>query len=200
MVLLTGFEPFTTGQGLVLTDNPTGEIVTSVSARFSKCASGVLPVSYARTPLALEALFEAHQPRAWIGLGFAPHRESLDIELVALNIAHAQRGDNDGACPTMARIIEGAPLAYETSLDISAAMTHFEACGVEAHVAFHAGTFLCNQVFFLGCHRKALGRFALELAAFIHVPPMENFGPFSEGLASLVAALIGPERARLIRS
>ena len=191
MVLLTGFEPFTTGQGLSLSHNPTADITRTVADETPGVTGGVLPVSYAKTPVALSALFEAHRPRIWMGLGYAPHRETLDIEQIAVNVAHANRGDNDGACPQREPIVNGGPVAYETRLDIASAIARFEAHGVDAHPAFHAGTFMCNQVFYLGCHRCAQGE--LDLAAFIHVPPMDDFSPFMRGLSAVLKDLMEVE-------
>ena len=188
MVLLTGFEPFTTGRGLSLSHNPTADIALSVASETAGVTGAVLPVSYAKTPVALSSLFETHRPRIWVGLGYAPHRETLDIEQIAVNVAHANRGDNDGACPQREVIVAGGPVAYETGLDISAAVARFKDHGVVAQPAFHAGTFMCNQVFYLGCHRRAQG--AIDLAAFIHVPPMDDFGPFSRGLAAVLTDLM----------
>jgi pyroglutamyl-peptidase len=188
VVLLTGFEPFTTGRGLSLSHNPTADIALAVGSETAGVTGAVLPVSYAKTPVALAGLFEAHRPRIWVGLGYAPHRETLDIEQIAINVAHANRGDNDGACPQREAIVEGGPVAYETRLDIPAAVALLEAHGVSAQPAFHAGTFMCNQVFYLGCHRCALGQ--LDLAAFIHVPPMDDFRPLERGLAAVLKDLM----------
>ena len=188
-VLLTGFEPFTTGQGLKLDHNPTADIVRRVAHGLEGVDYGVLPVSYRRTPEALEALWREHMPRIWIGLGYAPHRQDVDIETIAVNVEDCVGSDNDGYQPTRQRIIEGGPIAYETTLDMPLALHCFQAHEVVAKAAFHAGTFMCNQVFYLGCHRQAAGH--LEVAAFIHVPPMNDWSPFHRALDSLVKTLRG---------
>jgi len=64
-MLLTGFEPFTTGQGVKLDHNPTADIVKRVAARVPGVTAAVLPVSYRATPQALHGLFEQHRPRDW---------------------------------------------------------------------------------------------------------------------------------------
>jgi len=190
-VLLTGFEAFTTGQGLALTHNPTADIVERVAAGLEGVASAVLPVSFASTPVALREAFERHEPRVWVGLGYAPHRETLDIETLAVNVEHAARGDNDGARPLMGEVVPGGPAAYRTRLDVAGAIAAFAAHGVEAVPGFHAGTFLCNQVFYLGCHRCEAG--GLDLAAFIHVPPMDDYAAFEAGMAEMLAGCrLGP--------
>ena len=128
------------------------------------------------------------KPRAWVGLGYAPHRTQVDIETIALNIEHATRPDNDGDQPFMRPIIENAPLAYRTRFDVPSAVSHFAAHGIEAFPCLHAGAFLCNQTFYLGCHRVETAS-PLSLAAFIHVPPMDCYAQFSAGLKACLRHL-----------
>ena len=96
MILVTGFEPFTTGQGLKLKHNPTGDIAMAVGARLDNAIGSVLPVSFAKTKASLLDLFDKHKPTHWLGMGFAPHRTTIDVEVVALNLEHAVRGVRDG--------------------------------------------------------------------------------------------------------
>ena len=189
MILLTGFEPFTTGQGLVLDHNPTSDIVKRVADCVSEAEFAVLPVSFQQTKQRLLSHFEELKPEIWIGLGFAPHRSSLDIETVALNLEHAVGKDNDGEAPWMRPIHDDAPLAYRTRLDEQSAIKTFADHGIAASAAVHAGTFLCNQSFFVGCH-YAEQQTPLKLAAFIHVPPMDSFEDFENALAELIRSLI----------
>ncbi len=188
MILLTVFEPFTTGQGLELTHNPTADIALSVADTMENVRGLVLPVSYSRTRTSLSDHLNDLKPRVWVGLGFAPHRERLDIEAVALNLEHSTRPDNDGVQPHMKPIIDSAPLAYSTRLDVDAAVAIFTKYGVEAQPSLHAGAFLCNQTFFLGCHRTETDD-PLKLAAFLHVPPMKSYKNFTEGLKALLTTL-----------
>jgi pyroglutamyl-peptidase len=189
MIFLTGFEPFTTGQGLVLDHNPTADIAKRVADCIDGADFAVLPVSFQQTKQRLLSHFEQLKPEIWIGLGFAPHRNTLDIETVALNLEHTVAEDNDGEAPWMRPIHDDAPLAYRTRLDEQSAIETFAAHGITASAAVHAGTFLCNQSFFVGCH-YAEQQTPLKLAAFIHVPPMKSFGPFENALAELIRSLI----------
>ena len=110
-VLITGFEPFTTGKGLVLDRNPTGEIARAVGSTVDACTGRVLPVSFKDTRAQLEALLEELAPTYWVGMGFAPHRTTLDLEAIALTVEHAVHGDNDGECPTSVPLGR-RPVAY----------------------------------------------------------------------------------------
>jgi len=183
MILFTGFEPFTTGQGLMLTHNPTADIAQRVAQRMPNAESAVLPVSFAQTRRVLVGQFDKHEPAVWIGMGYAPHRETLDLEVLAVNVEHCTGVDNDGESPFMRPIVDGAPAAYETRVDVADAVALFAQHGVDLSPAFHAGTFLCNQSFYVACHRVESSA-ELRLAAFLHVPPMPSYGALEDALVS----------------
>ena len=169
-VLITGFEPFTTGQGVRLTENPTGALASDIAQGLNGAVSATLPVSFRKTKTELRRLFEVHRPKIWLGLGFAPHRSLIDVEYVALNIEHAVRGDNDGKTPTLESVYHDGPKALFTRFPIEGFVQAMKAAGLSAQVGLHAGTFLCNQTFYLGCYEVDVRR-KMDLAGFIHVPP-----------------------------
>ena len=125
-VLITGFEPFTTGQGLTLTENPTGPIAEAIAQRVEGAVSVVLPVSFKKTKVNLEALFAKYRPSIWLGLGYAPHRTHVDVEYVALNLEHALRGDNDGKTPNLEPVHKNAPNALFTRLPVDQIVTEMQ--------------------------------------------------------------------------
>ena len=184
--LITGFEPFTTGQGLKLTENPTSNWAFSVASKVPNCASATLPVSYERTKLVLSQLFDKHQPKVWIGLGFAPHRLNIDVECVALNLEDCRGADNDGASPKRRQIIPNAPLALNTRFDVDGLVAKLNSVNLKAQASFHAGTFLCNQSFYLGCHAVEIGA-GLSKAGFIHIPPNINADVFMDVLIEVLS-------------
>jgi len=183
MFLITGFEPFTTGQGLVLTHNPTADIAQALHAPEAGVSGAVLPVSFTRTREVLLSTFAEVQPRAWIGLGFAPHRTTIDVEVVALNIEHARSGDNDGATPSLRPIMPHEPDAYRSQGPVEELCAALDGQGAAAQLSFHAGTFLCNQSFYLGCH-AARGEGSMRWATFVHVPPMAAYDAFGASLCA----------------
>ena len=187
MLLLTGFVPFTTGQGLKLAHNPTGDIALKLGALCPNTHGAVLPVSFSQTKRELLGLFADKRPTHWIGMGFAPHRSTIDVEVVALNLEHAVRGDNDGDTPSMRPVIDDAPLAYHARHDLNPLISSMDGQYQPAKANFHAGTFLCNQVFYLGCHHVEEGQ--LETATFIHVPPMSSYRAFEDALGQYINSL-----------
>ncbi len=188
-ILITGFDPFTTGQGLTLTENPTAGLAEGIAETLDECISAVLPVSFVRTKTVLTALFEQHQPQIWLGLGYAPHRTLIDIEYVALNIEHALRGDNDGATPHLQAVCDGGPNALFTRLPVDLFVDRMKAVGLPVQIGLHAGAFLCNQTFYLGCHEvEANGQ--LLVAGFIHVPPNIDAALFTTAVSECLKQCI----------
>ena len=188
-ILVTGFEPFVTGQGVRLKHNPTIDVVTGLQKTLGSSAKfAILPVSFRTTKTALLELFKEVEPEIWIGLGYAHHRSMVDVETIAVNVEHSNGRDNEGENPSMRPIVEGAPIAYGTELDVSLAVADLEAAGVQAQPSFHAGTFLCNQTFYLGCHQsQTTGNPAI--AAFLHIPPMDCHDALVDGLVRLLTRL-----------
>ncbi len=168
-VLVTAFGAFTTRAGLRIDPNPTVAIAEAIGRRCSNVVTATLPVSFERTPAALEGLIERWKPAAWLGMGAAATRPDIDIEVIALNVEHASRADNDGDSPTDRPIVPLAPAAYRTRLDAAALAAELRADGLPVSASHHAGTFLCNQAFFVGCHRSE-SRGVPAVAAFVHVP------------------------------
>ena len=174
MFLVTGFEPFISKKGIELEENPTAQMAVQIANQHALTDAYTLPVSFARTRAVFNELLAKRKPRYWLGLGFAPHRTDVDIETVALNLEHCLRPDNDGDTPYMRTCIEGAPLAYRSSLFPELFQRSFSALGVDAKVSTHAGTFLCNQTFFNGCHATENAQ-SLIGAGFIHIPPLADY-------------------------
>jgi len=190
MILVTGFEPFTTGQGLVLDENPTGPLAEAIAANLPDAESRVLPVSFKDTRRRLNECFDTLKPRIWLGLGFAPHRTTVDIECVALNLEHCTRPDNDGEQPFLRPIVADGPLAYESSFDVHRAVEVLASQDLTAHVSLHAGAFLCNQTFYLGCHGSVTQGIP-QTAMFIHVPPRPEYTSLAGAIGQLLRDLSG---------
>lgn len=174
-LLLTAFEPFTTRDGQRLTHNPTIDVVDAVAASWPSArglVTATLPCAYARTRPRLLELFDQHEPRAWLGLGVAMRRQTIDLERIALNVEHCVGADNDGTRAAGGPISPGAPLALEVGLDVRTLAARLAADGLPTTVSHNAGTFLCNQALWTGCERAAAG-LAPGRAAFVHIPPLE---------------------------
>lgn len=91
-------------------------------------------------------------------LGQAPGSTHIRLESIGLNL----HGEGDS-------LIEGAPAAYRSQLDLSHWQRELVSAGIPSQLSHHAGTFLCNATLFLTHHVVSQQKLATK-AAFIHVP------------------------------
>jgi len=164
-VLLAGFEAF--GKAPV---NPSAEIARLLAG--SKIAgheifSAVLPVEGARVGSGLERALGESSPDLALALGLAPGRSVPAVERVAINVVDFPVPDNGGWQATGEPIDPGGPAAYFGTLPLKAIIAAWRARGLPGYVSNTAGTFLCNQAFYL------LGRWAArseKAFGLIHLP------------------------------
>jgi pyroglutamyl-peptidase len=166
-ILLTGFEPFG-GE----TINPSQEIVRALNGEIidgHRVVGAILPVAFATTGPMLEALLDAHRPVLAVALGQAGGGSELIFERVAINLIDARIADNDGAQPIDERIVDSGPGAYFSTLPVKAMAAHVCALGIPASSSLSAGSFVCNQAFFVLAHLIDQKHPDVR-GGFVHVP------------------------------
>ncbi len=166
-VLVTGFEPFD-GESL----NPSAQVARSLDGERildHRVIGAVLPVAHAATADEIERLISMHRPSLVLALGQAGGRATLSLERVAINLIDARIADERGLQPIDEPVVEGAPVAYLSGLPIKAIKSHLEALGVPVSLSFTAGSFVCNQVFYLLSHLAAT-RYPGLRSGFVHLP------------------------------
>jgi pyroglutamyl-peptidase len=146
-ILITGFEPW--GKHRV---NPSGELASAVGGH-------VLPVDFDLAARELRRLIRKERPRAIVMMGLAPGRTRINLEAVALNVEHHRR--------RWRRIRRNGPLALLSRLPLPRLLSRLRRARVPATVSFHAGTFVCNRVFY-----EALAGSSVP-CGFVHVPPFK---------------------------
>lgn len=165
-VLLMGFEPF--DQDLV---NPSWEAVRQLDGvqlePDVQIVARQLPCAFASVGECLIGLVEELRPAMVIATGLGPGRSDISIERVAINVNDARIPDNLGEQPVDTAVIADGPAAYFTTLPIKAMVKAVREVGIAASVSQTAGTFVCNQVFYLLQH--ALAGSGVR-SGFIHVP------------------------------
>ena len=172
-LLLTGFEPFA-GDPL----NPAWELARRLDGeRFGawQVESVCLPCSFEGASRAVSAALET-PVAAVLSLGLAAGRAALSLERVAVNLVDARIPDNDGAQPIDEPVAVEGPPAYFSRLPVKAMAQACRTEGVPAELSLTAGSFVCNQVFYLLLHR--LRDQPRVPVGFLHVP--------------LLPALLGP--------
>jgi pyroglutamyl-peptidase len=152
-ILLTGFEPW--GRNRV---NPSGVIALALGGH-------VLPVDFQGAARELRRLIRRHRPDALLMLGLAAGRTRISLEALALNVDHHEEAGTQRRWRRPIR--RRGPIALEARLPLDRIFRRLRAARVPAAVSHHAGTFVCNHVFYEG-----LAMFPGP-CGFVHVPPFK---------------------------
>jgi pyroglutamyl-peptidase len=173
-ILLTGFEPWGTNRV-----NPSGEIATELGGH-------VLPVDYERAVRELRRLIRKTRPDALLMLGLASSRTRISLEAVALNRDHHEE---EGKQRRWRRPIRRrGPIALEARLPLDRIFGRLKAARVPVAVSHHAGTFVCNHVFYEGLTAYS------GPCGFVHVPPFKAMSRPRQirAIRTILDALGGP--------
>ena len=136
-----------------------GETITGV----------VLPVATAQVSGALATAISNARPRIVVALGVAPGRTAPSLERAAINVRDFPIPDNDGAQPVDEPVVVGGPDAYLASLPVKMVLSAWRTAGLPGYISNSAGTYVCNQVFYLVSHLARQDGFR---AGFIHLPAL----------------------------
>ena len=114
-------------------------------------------------------MIAAHEPEAVVLLGVARSQGEIHLERAALNIDDSETADND-AQVRRGRLIEPqGPVGYWSTLPLEAMLARLAALGVPAVISNHAGSFVCNHVFF-AASAEIECRGGRARCGFIHLP------------------------------
>lgn len=91
-------------------------------------------------------------------LGQAPGVAAVKLETIALNAIDSENP-----------LVAGAPVAYRTSLPMAGWAKRLASDGIPAIVSHHAGTHLCNALFYFS-HHLAEQRGLPTRCGFLHLP------------------------------
>lgn len=197
-VLLTGF-----GAYAEETDNPSGAIARRLDGWRGDGAAIhglLLPVrSVAVGPMLADAI-QLIQPDVLLVTGVTPGRAAVAVERVAVNVMDFPIDDVDGVAPIDEPVTPGGPDAYFSTLPIKAILSAWRSRSIPAYVSNSAGTYLCNQTFYLARHfaeghPMTAGLVHIPLASSsaagqVPPPPSLDFGTLEEAvrLAAVVSA------------
>jgi pyroglutamyl-peptidase len=152
-ILLTGFMPW--GDQRV---NPSGEVALALGGH-------VLPVDFDRAARELRQLIRRHRPRGILMTGLAAGRKRISLEAAALNVDHHE----EKGLPMRWRrpIRKKGPLALAARLPLDKILQRLKAARIPAAISHHAGTFVCNHVFYVGLAATEVP------CGFVHLPPFK---------------------------
>ncbi|MBR6918497.1 MAG: pyroglutamyl-peptidase I [Clostridia bacterium] len=132
----------------------------------------LLPTSFTRAPELLRSAMKEISPAAVVSTGLASGRTGVSLEFAALNIKDSDIVcDNDGNRASGESVIpEDSRNALFTKLDLGRYAAIVRDSGIPCRVSYHAGTFVCNCVYY---HLLSFG----VPCVFIHIPDDEASAP-----------------------
>lgn len=165
VVLLTGFGAYEEED-----HNPSGVIAANLDGDGEgavRIRGLVLPVSSGRVASLLAEAIETIQPDVLLVTGVTPGRAAVAVERVAINVRDFPIPDVDGATLIDEPIVETGPAAYFSSLPIKAILSAWREKQIPSYVSNSAGTYLCNQIFYLARHLTVSRSIP---AGLVHIP------------------------------
>lgn len=184
-LLVTGFDAFAG-----LERNVSEEVVRALPAAWQSpqpLQTEVLPTAYDAAGSRLRALLARLQPDAVVMLGVARTRGGIELERVALNLDDSDTADNASVVRAGTPIDATGPVGYWSTLPLAAMQARLESLGVPVTISNHAGTFLCNHVFFVARAEIERQRRAVP-CGFIHLPDVA--ADDAEGLRRVTTAVV----------
>ena len=178
-ILLTGFKRFAN-----LEANPTERLMEQVAASPGAFAGAevhpaVLDVDYVRCEEQFARAVEEVRPDAVISFGVYLGADDLRLERIAVNLDDAKIPDTGGLQRSGQRIVGDGPVGYWSTLPLEAMQRALQEAGVAAVLSSHAGTYLCNHIFYYGRHWFETRGLAVPVG-FVHVPPLPEGLPPGE--------------------
>jgi pyroglutamyl-peptidase len=164
-VIVTGFGPY-----LEEAQNPSGAIAQHINETEKdgvRIHGLVLPVSAGSVHQLLEEAVETLRPDVLLITGVTPGRAAVAAERIAINVKDFPIPDVDGREFVDEAIIGDGPAAYFSTLPVKAILKAWRDQGIPSYVSNSAGTYLCNQTFYLARHIAASR--ALR-AGLVHIP------------------------------
>lgn len=174
-ILLTGFEPFGPHDS-----NPSERIVQKLREEAHSRPSihlfpAVLPTQYAAAGTQIRRWIRRLRPAAVVCLGLAASRDTISLERAALNLDDDLLPDTAGEVRRGRRILPNGPAAYWSTLPLERMRQALERLGIPSSLSNHAGTYVCNHVFYVARHEiEKIGSPAR--CGLIHVPGLRRRG------------------------
>ncbi len=196
-LLVTGFGPF---PGVAT--NPSGLAVERLARDgLDGITTQVLPTEFHACFQTLAAAARDHDVSGILMLGVAQEAPALRLERFALNWIEGGRPDAAGVALDEP-VVREAPLAYASTLPLEEIAGTLRDARVPFELSAHAGTYVCNCLFFRCLHEQARASAPVP-AGFVHIPmprDLDHGAPDAPSLAELCDWLRPVLRTLLERS
>jgi pyroglutamyl-peptidase len=158
-VIVTAFAPFD-GTGLNSSEAALRHLLREQSP--PGLVSAILPVEFGADTALVAPLLREHPRAAVLHLGQAPIAE-VHVEHLAVNLRRAPGEARHS------RIADDGPPALFSTAPVAEIVAAINAAGIPARESAHAGTYLCNHVFYQSLHQVAREG-PRRAVAFLHLP------------------------------
>lgn len=161
-ILLTTFEPY--GSWSM---NASSLAVDALAGRLPEAADIIVrryPVDFEAAEPLLAADLAAGYDFA-LHVGQAPGSAAIRLEAIGINVC-GRRGAAPGRYEPL---VAAGPVAYRTALPVERWAGELREAGIRAEASYHAGTYLCNAVFYWTQHFAQQHGLRTQ-ALFVHVP------------------------------
>lgn len=169
-LLVTGFDAFGS-----LDVNVSEEVIRALPRAWTAdvaLRTEVLPTVYGEARARIVTLIQRLSPDAVVLLGVGRGRGEIQLERVALNLDDSETADNRGERRVGETIDAVGPVGYWSTLPLEAMRSRMMAAGARVSISNHAGTFLCNHVFYAA--RREIERSGKRVpCGFVHLPEID---------------------------
>jgi pyroglutamyl-peptidase len=114
--------------------------------------------------------------------GLADGRDRITVERFGLNMRDYRIPDNSGHQPRGESVVKGGPDALMSEVDVEKLSARLNKAGLPADVSNHAGTYVCNDIYYRALHKWQKNKRCLGVV-FVHLPSPELFVPVAKAVA-----------------
>jgi pyroglutamyl-peptidase len=180
-ILVTCFEPFG-GRKTNLSELAVEKLrsrKTPVLWNKENVVFACLPVTFDKVEGILKTLIKKHSVTRILLTGEHRKAPQIQLERLALNVAHADIADNSGTRYNLAEIAGTQSLALMTALSLDVLNNKIKKAGIPNRISHHCGTFVCNAAYYHALQN-------CKDSIFIHFPakfgvPAKNAGVSKAG-------------------
>ena len=183
-LLITGFDPFGGSA-----ENPSWMAVSKLPEKIGEFAlqKCMLPTVFGEAAQRVLETAEQFAPHVILCIGVAAGRPAITPERIAINIRDAGIPDNMGNQPVDVPVVQDGPAAYFATVPVKTMVQAIQEAGIPGDISNTAGTFVCNDTFYLLLHHFAGTD---TKVGFIHVPALTQQNRVSLPLENIVTGLI----------
>lgn len=177
-VIVAGFDPFAGADF-----NPSGELAAmfpdliTVKGKYRlRVEKLLLPTCCKESWKVLKKALKKHKENDVVVLvaGLAEGRKAVSLERIALNLRDYRIKDNNGHQYEAKKIESSAENALFTTVPVDKIKKTLVKKGVPCEVSNHAGTFVCNDIYFRTLNYQNENK-RVRAALFVHVPLPKDF-------------------------